>query len=661
MKRNKIRFAASILLAGTLLFAPQVISITHAQETAAAAVEQLTAAEPIPATAEVLRIGDQVITMEVLQALASSRAIPGRQIDAFGTLPLSRGQELIAVGQGVGAWDVLAAEAREAGVELDEEQKSQVDRTVDRFANSYLYRRVVSDKMGDPPESELREIYDSQRETSYKRLEELKMRHIFVSTYLPYTVEEGDTLESIAEKVGGNAELADRILADDTKRPRAEELEATTESEGGVVQEGDKLPPRALVVGEKLLVPAEGEYADAAREKIEKALEELESGAPFEEVAQTYSENENPGRLWVIRPERQERDIMVELRDAFMELEDNSFSKPLRTRHGFQIVQRVSYTPKGYMEFEEVRPAVENMWRQRKVESLVSEFFVELLKDEEVAKVNAAELAKAPQDRDPAQPLLSIGDEVWDTERINNEVRTGADFSSVEKFIASIAPARTIQAALLNRHIQVSGIMESPLLQQVRSLTENTLLGQTHLMNRTAEESVKASDEEIEKYYEDNRQRFRVPELFDVRAAIVPLEGDTPEAAANATAVLLETLKGVDTMADFEGVVASDLKERFPTANYQRKSGTLNSTFFSEEAREAIRGGTIPGKTDVLIEGDQAVVYWVESVTPETFRTLEEARENIESTLNSQSDREFMNELLKDYASRIDVELLYND
>lgn len=661
MKRNKIRFAASILLAGTLLFAPQVQTTLYAQDDAAAATEQLVAAEPIPATTEVLRIGDYVVTMELLQTLASTRAIPGRQIDAFGTLPMERGDALVEVGRGVGAWDILAAEAREAGVELTEEQTEQVNRAVERFANGYLYRRVVTDKMTDPPEDELREIYESQLETTFKQLEELKMRHIFVSTYLPHTVEEGETLESIAEKIGGNAELADRILSDETKRPRAEEMEPAAEDKAAEEGTTENLPPRALVVGEKLLVPAEGEYADAAREKIDQAHDALESGTPFEEVAQTFSENENPGRLWVIRPERQEREIMAELRDAFMELEDDSYSEPLRTKHGFQIVQRVSYVPKGYMEFDDVRSSLETTWRQRKVESLVNEFFLELLNDSTVATINKEELSKEPQDRDEAAPLLTVGEEVWDVARINSEVRTGADFSSVESFLESIVSARTIQSSLLNQHIKTSGLMENPLMQQVLTVAESTLLAQNHLMKRTEEEADRATDEEIAEYYEANVDRFRVPELFDIRAAIVPLDGDTAEAAANASAALLDSLKGVDNLADFENVVASDLKSNFPTANYQRKSGKLNAVFLNEDSQTAIRAATAPGMTDVVIEDGQAIVYWVEGIEPETTRTLEDAKENIANTLNSQRDRDFMNELLKDLASQVDVELLYND
>jgi len=88
---------------------------------------------------------------------------------------------------------------------------------------------------------------------------------------------------------------------------------------------------------------ASPEQEAQAREQIENAYEELQSGAAFSEVVQKYSEDKfsvkNDGQL----PEFGTGRMLPEFEEAAFELEkDGAYSKPVRTNKGWHIIQRIS-------------------------------------------------------------------------------------------------------------------------------------------------------------------------------------------------------------------------------------------------------------------------------------------------------------------------------
>ncbi len=669
MKPFSITRIASLLIAG-LLIAPGGNHRVFAQDAESndSAAEEVTQVTPLQDTDPVISIDGQEITLQNLKVLVSNRPSETIRIDPSRELPILRGDALKELAQWVAAFGVVAKEAEEKGVSLTDEQKARVERDTDQVANSQLYKKVVTEKIEEPTEEQLKEQYEADKETSYKIDEELKLRHIYVSTYEPYTVKTGDTLESIAKEVNGDESIAEKILSDETKKPRMEVLEETATDESAETSDSDDeketLAPRALVEGEVLLVPLSDERAQEVKDRIDEAWQALEDGKTFEEVSMEYSENPNPGRVFSVYPTRQDRPMLETLSEAFMELEDGEYSKPVRTRHGSQIVGRDSYRPEGYRTFEEVKGRLESSFKNNQVQGLVADFFKESVNDPDITLVNVDNLKLPVEEAKADDVLVTIGDKDFtrgDIAKATRDKSAEEKYRDEDEFRDLLTSIRQVQGELVSAKMEKLNLMEAPEVQMVEKFITETYLANNYLSERLEEEVKEVPDSEIEEFYNENQETFQRQESYEIYQVRVPLETNEEGEPANQDELLAEAnevFAGIANLKDFQDAALRFGKAKEGNTSAVETAMRKRTSDLTGDEKEAIEASNIPGVTEAFVFGNSIVVYWVGEKIEEGVAPLEEVKEQISQRLLREKRADRREEIIRSYMDKTDVEVL---
>ncbi len=611
-------------------------------------------AEPLAEDTPILRFhGERELTVQEVQILNSLRPQEDGGILNH-HIPMARGEVLEELGRYLAAHDVMAERAREEGLELTDEQRNHIENTSSQYASSLLFEEEIAGQFGEPAEEELHELYEEQKDERFHQQEELRMRHIYVSTYEPYRVEAGDTLESIAREISGEEEKAEYILSDETKRPRHEGL-------GEEEEEG--LPPRALVEGEMLLVPVSGEAEEEARARIDAAYERLEAGEDFRTVAREMSENENPGQLWVIRPAEQERPVMPELMDTFRSLGDREFSEPLRTRHGFQIVYRERYQPEGYRPFEEVRTTLESTYRRDDRARVLTAFYEDLVGDERVVSIDEGLIERSAEEAEPGDILVRIGEDEFtreDITAIDREFMESEECRDLEGFRGFLARTTRFQGPLVVQYMEAEGYKDRPMVHWIGEAMENTFLAESYLNSAVRARLDQTTEDELLAYFEEHSQRYAEPESYELYGIAVPVDEGLEEDEAREAAVtrLTEAVRGIETLEDFKA--AADRTNPAGERRFREggRWGTRRAGQLEDPDLSAIRATNAPGRTEVVFSNNEARTYWVQEAREEHRPPFEEVRERVENNYRAARRDPLREEILHQYKTLAQVEVL---
>lgn len=401
--------------------------------------------------------------------------------------------------------ETAAAKARELGLELSEEARRQLDE--DRLDVEYrlwLLKTGVAKGIEPTPE-EMKAFYEEHAD-EYMDSSQLTLKTIFATTYKTYTVVEGDTLESLAERFPSPPEVGSEILHITTRQPRQETI-----------------AQQPLVPGEELLVPVDADAAAQAEERILEAAARLAAGEPFDEVAKQYSTN--PNSTIIVRPEEDKRPINPAVRDVFMALADGAISEPFRTRHGWQVIQRVGYTPPKPKPIESLSLTLFERMRTERLSKQWTAYLEELWNKQSIFTVDQGALAQAH--------LPEAADMV---------VVTGPDFSMTAAQFREAAgdelKADTLQADRLKmvRHLdpielrlgkddsKAMGITEDPLYKLAAELLEQRLLAEAYINHRAAESVPAPSGTEVRLEFERRKTDFNRTPSAEVWQLSVPLD-----------------------------------------------------------------------------------------------------------------------------------------
>ncbi|HOE96695.1 MAG TPA: peptidylprolyl isomerase [Candidatus Sumerlaeota bacterium] len=240
----------------------------------------------------------------------------------------------------------------------------QWERTRDQLIVNRFVETELEAKLVEPPEAVVTAYYEEHK-PEFKQNFGFKMRHLILLTYEPYIVAEGDTLESIAEKISGDAANADNIRADIAGKPARRE-------------EGEVFKP--LVPGEQLLVPMDEADAQQVRQRLEEILKELDEGQTFEELAKQYSETEPEARGQVIGwLPAGTRDMLPDLLEMGRQTPVGEISPIFRTKHGWQVIEVVDKREEGFRPLEDVRSTIEMRLKQEKRDELIQELLDRLM------------------------------------------------------------------------------------------------------------------------------------------------------------------------------------------------------------------------------------------------------------------------------------------
>lgn len=142
--------------------------------------------------------------------------------------------------------------------------------------------KMVNDK--NPPMNEEQALrYYKEHLSEFTQPFNFAMQAIFLSTYKPHSLRQGETLDATAREVVGDPQAVGRILESATSQP----FERSPDRSNPLWR---FLPPPMLSKGMIVWVPMKPEERRAVGERMKKVQAELKAGGDFESLAKTYSD-----------------------------------------------------------------------------------------------------------------------------------------------------------------------------------------------------------------------------------------------------------------------------------------------------------------------------------------------------------------------------------
>jgi parvulin-like peptidyl-prolyl isomerase len=545
-----------------------------------------------------------------------------------------------------------AAKAREMGITLPERTTATIEGRTRSQCRRLIYERDILPKIGTMSEEEIQNFYNTNLETLYSVEEQITFRTVFLSTYKPYTVQEGDTLRSIAKAISGSEDAFAAILSEETKRPRIEFLDPPASPEDlakatltPLPEGAEPVPPRALTVGEELMVPMNPAEIAEVEARAAKVNERLAAGEPFDKVARDFSQNERPGQAITYRPGK-DRPILKELEAALRKLEVRKASEPIRTRHGFHIVYLERYQPAGNRTLDEVRIDITGRHlRERQAEEWNNWFLAEIAKRADRFHIDMAKLALPKDQAKEDDVIITLGDKT--VNRADFELgltrvpgwTQGMDLAALPKaeldrMLASHGPVRNL---VFDEVIAERKLMEEPSIIDFRTALEDEQLANEYLMKVAGERAGTPTDEEVAAHYQENHKLWLERASVDAVRIYLPLL-ETDEAAKakeiEAHKATLEAVKAsakdIDAFSKASAEIGRGIESTSPRAG--QRPGTVKGTLLETlpaPVAEALKAAG-PGKIAGPVELDNGVaLFWVEALKEERQPPIDEVRDGV--------------------------------
>jgi len=334
---------------------------------AGAPVQNIQFVAPRPGTTIVAQTRRGPLTVLDLRQFMQVCPIPGFErlpADKIAALPDDRLKE-------VARW---VATRREAAAEVDQSSDSSMVQSVtanvqpqiDRLIVRSIQKTLRADAASTPTQAQI-ETYYGKNKPLYHQPFSFRMRQLLLTTYTPYVVKEGDTLESIATQVSGDKSQADNIRADNESHPLRRE-------------KGKEF--KSLVPNEKLLVPMNKEQQEEVRGRLESYLKELKNGTTFEELAKKYSEAGTKGELSERLPKGTTvPQILPQILEAAKATPAGGISPIFQTKHGFQVIQVAEKNEERDPPLSELRDRVVARMQQDELRKKLDVFMDKLFQD----------------------------------------------------------------------------------------------------------------------------------------------------------------------------------------------------------------------------------------------------------------------------------------
>lgn len=306
---------------------------------------------------------------------------------------------------------LLMQKALEEGIDKSTSGiRERLENYEDEVFNRLYYERIFEPELRASRERMAREAYERDKDTKYTVPGKTLMAEIYFSSYKPYEVKPGDTIERIAEQQSGDRKKASRILRDDAFHY----YRRSPGVESGSVDFVEVKP------GEKLLVPLRVDEMTSKESLARRVYQELARGGDFMELARRNSDAPRAKRdeIFELDP------LMSEtVRKIVERTPVSSTTQILRTAHGLHILKVVERTETRTLTFDEVRDKITlDPEALRKAEELARKNLVERLRSKYHLELNLEALA-----RDDYQGTNPLTGSTW-IARSGNFVYTLDDF-----------------------------------------------------------------------------------------------------------------------------------------------------------------------------------------------------------------------------------------
>ena len=434
--------------------------------------------------------------------------------------------------------------------------RDTVDAYLLHYALPAAHAVAVTNAIRPPSEAEIAAEYEA-RLALYQRPFRFHMRDVFISTYEPYVVAQGDTPESIAAKVSGDPRQSVRIRSDADGHPVR------------FVPPGERPRrlERPLEVGERLWAPMAPAKVEAARRRMEEVERRAREGEPFEGLAERYSESPRRGSLTGPWPSGL-RPLQPALLEAARQLPPGGISPILKTEAGFHLIQVVEREEEGHLSLAEARPSIIEDDREAQRRRLDRAFRQEVYGLPDLT-IEYDVIARAPDLPDEAV-VLRLGEKTWPWSQFRSTwertIGPGADerrvFRGVQTFVA-------LKQALVLRWAETHGLFdgESDEARAYRALervvASMTVFGEAV----TVAAAATVTDDQVRQFYDAVRETtFREPQkvsyqVIELWPSAITSGRERRQDLARLEGQLARQLGAIDSIATFQ-TLAVELNPR---------------------------------------------------------------------------------------------------
>ncbi|NQU41969.1 peptidyl-prolyl cis-trans isomerase [bacterium] len=554
--------------------------------------------------------------------------------------------ELIDLVKAMALNRIAADHARQPGSGVGVEVQEMARRKTEQVVLGTFYRNEIQNQMQEPTEEEIQEFYGANTE-SFSVPFTFSIRHIFVSAYESVETQEGDTLEGIAERIGGDPALVERILIDnDAKSPRAP----------GYLS-GDRTAIKPLEPGEHLLVPLSEEGRKAKRDRIAEARQRLEAGDSFTSVAMEYSDNATKGEV-IQGIQQSGRPVLPAILEAVESTPEGGITDIFETRHGYNIMAVVQKNPERVKPLEEVRIAIVQNLKQRKRDDLIREMLEKIYQGPEL-KVDYATF-KDPA-TSPGLTVVRVGDREFAKEGfIRPELGETSKEMRDEDVDMLVRNHRDLATLLWFRFAKSLGLDESPEVLALNDASANRLLRDSWLKAKRDEiEKELPSAQEAKAYFEKHRESFMTPPAYTFYALALKVPGESQEGkdpVAETKARAAELLQGVGASEEFQRV-AREHSDDMPGLGEDALLENARATDLSDAmgAELAALGRGQMGRP--IFTNGYVVVPWLVDRLEPRVPEYEEVREMLPKMVQNVKKARFPEDLVNDLLQEADIQI----
>ncbi len=593
---------------------------------------------------------DAKITAEDLATMINNAGYPGEMTwKSLDQLPESTLRQFIE--QSVSNRILAREAAQDKDWQPSDDVQENLTQIRQRLLLQQLFRTAILDKVTTPTEEELRAAYEENKD-SFKIPFSFVMQHLYLSTYDNYTVQEGDTLESIARKVAGDRSVADEILTKATKRVRAEAIEKG---------EGEEEPLGPLTPGEELLVPMSKKKEAEVAALIDDIYRQLQEGADFARLAEKYSEAPSGAEEVRITP-REDRPMLSEIIDVVKSTPVGSYSEPFKTKHGWQIIKVVERTDESIRAFDSVKTSLQNQLLRQKQQELAQEFVDKVFETADFIKIH---LDALKDDAEPMAVLATIEPRIYTRKDFKEDFPDKLSPDLTEKEVRDLIKGiGRLQQAALMLEADKMGLADNPKVKEQMEMAEANVVAQAYLRDQIQEKVKSLPESELKQFYEDTKDRlFKTPRKLDLYVIALPAsatqgeEDMTPEEARKkAQDQLTEWKKDIKTLDQFKKLAAEHSVVK------PEEGGHVG-----EVAANAYEGG-FRGKLDTVPVGSPAgpfsaqnreFLVWAESETASEYEPFDKIRDRIVDAYTREQGRRIGNEIRQAALDKVDFKLFF--
>lgn len=504
----------------------------------------------------------------------------------------------------------------------------KLNRHRDTVLNRLVYQRLALPLLLDYEEKAAREYYEKNKEKLYTVPGVLTIRNLHVPTYVPYTVQEGDTLVSIAEKISGDAGAVTSILRDDPLHyPRV----PLTGARGPV-------PILKLQPGEKLLVPVAADGITSAESVARQIRERLAAGASFEEVREQFPQAmaAYDGQPFVPETEG----MFPEIHKAISAPDATTVSEVIRTPWGFDVIQIADRQPSRTLTFEEVEEKVfvvvgRDADRQKKDADEVRRDLVDRLGKKHGLKIDEQVLRRPTYGgADPltgSTPIATAPDFTYTLDEYLRDMRPTEKSWAAMSFEERLNLVRTAPAVLrylFGREAVAEGLDKLPAFQEeMKSKEIQEVVGE--YLRRTQEHLNQPTEAQLREYYQQHLDRYTSAPRVTLREISKRVNFNTvdekkEENIAKAKKELAAIRARIQTRADFEQAARRE-SHSLSTRSRGGLIGTVASDFRGESFENQINQ-LKPGEvSEPFLYGSEVMIIRLDERQPSTVVPFEDA------------------------------------